>query len=84
MGIRMLSMKEADWDAFHMSFFIFSTTIFALEIGRLECCHSGQHDAQRSSALLDRTNERVCAKNRTRVTCVDASRSMRHTLVPSS
>jgi hypothetical protein len=32
----MLSMKEADWDAFHMSFFIFSTTIFAREeIGSL-------------------------------------------------
>jgi hypothetical protein len=36
MGMRMLSMKEADWDAFHMSFFIFSTTIFAREeIGSL-------------------------------------------------
>jgi hypothetical protein len=32
MGIRMLSIKEADWDAFHMSFFMFSTPIFALEI----------------------------------------------------
>jgi hypothetical protein len=32
----MLSIKEADWDAFHMSFFMFSTTIFALEaIGSL-------------------------------------------------
>jgi hypothetical protein len=31
MAVRMLSMKEADWDAFHMSFFIFSTTIFARE-----------------------------------------------------
>jgi hypothetical protein len=36
MGIRMLSMQGADWDAFHMSFFMFSTTIFALgEIGSL-------------------------------------------------
>jgi hypothetical protein len=35
MGIRMLSMKEADWDAFHMSFFIFSTTTFVLEISSL-------------------------------------------------
>jgi hypothetical protein len=31
MGMRMLSMKEADWDTFYMSFFMFSTTIFALE-----------------------------------------------------
>jgi hypothetical protein len=31
MGMRMLSMKEADKDAFHMSFFILSTTIFARE-----------------------------------------------------
>jgi hypothetical protein len=35
MGIRMLSMNEADWDAFHMSFFVFSTTIFVLEISSL-------------------------------------------------
>jgi len=31
----MLSMEEADWDAFHISFFIFNTTIFVLEIGCL-------------------------------------------------
>jgi hypothetical protein len=33
----MLSMKEATWDAFHTSFFMLSTTIFALfrEIGSL-------------------------------------------------
>jgi hypothetical protein len=35
MGIRMLSIKEADWDAFHMSFFIFSTTIFVPGISNI-------------------------------------------------
>ena len=48
MGIRILSMKEADCGAIYMSFFMFSMTIFALEeIGSLNAkgkvsCNAGQ------------------------------------------